>query len=80
MLSRRLPFSAPRPAFIYQLNSLPPFVSLAAGRQQNTGRYKFWVTTWVVEIGTAPGWSTKNCSSSRRSAHSNLMVKHRSLY
>jgi hypothetical protein len=41
MLSRRLPFSAPRPAFIYQLNSLPPFVSLAAGRQQNTGRYKF---------------------------------------
>jgi len=25
------------------------------------------IFTWAVEIGTAPGWSSKNCLSSRRS-------------
>ena len=30
--------------------------------------------TWFVVIGTAPGWSMKNCLSSRRSANSKYKV------
>ena len=31
--------------------------------------------TWALEIGTAPGWSKKNCLSSRRSVHAQVKKK-----
>lgn len=55
-------------------------VPLPADKQRKiksslTKIYQFWIvelSTWFVVIGTAPGWSMKNCLSSRRSANSNI--------